>query len=617
MSDQGERVMRWTEMSDEAADRSRETGQDEGDPAGEIPVRMTFPEAKMPEVGVPAPANGEAEIETDPGALPPHDVWGKVETTGPEAEAGAPESVAPETAAPEAAAPEAVAPRTVPETVPETAPETAPETERPAVSEAVTPETVTPETALPETALPETALPETWESPAPATETWESPAPEPEAWASGNGQAEPFAETEAPAADDIKVAPVAAEQPPVPAESDADAYGERPAAGGQQAWEGSLFDGQAGGGGGGDDLYVTPTGPATPGKPGKPSSGNWQMPDWMQDEDSADAMLGKGAEGKRRFGRSRSDDKRSDNKRSDDRRSDDRYANEQAAAPVQESVGPAAPTPSTPSTPSTPPAPSPRSGRDHLDDEGSRSRLVLFGGVGLLVVALLAAGGVYLLKGRDGGGAAPSDNDQGPAGNKPPAQDVPKVELPPDKALARFAGRPSRMLGRVSDPHSGLSYPRLAAPWVVPTKKNKLGVTGWSGQQIVVTEKRGGQMWYGQLLTGTLIPTLQASYKGPDSIKQITGLAALGFEQNYYAFPHKKAPLASQELTVDGRKGWLIASYLTYKRAGVRATGEVVVAAVIDTGRKAPAVVFASMPNTHRKMWPDLNQFMTQLKVAR
>jgi hypothetical protein len=123
-------------------------------------------------------------------------------------------------------------------------------------------------------------------------------------------------------------------------------------------------------------------------------------------------------------------------------------------------------------------------------------------------------------------------------------------------------------------------------------------------------------MWYGQLMTGVLNPNLQSSYTGPESVPAVAVLAAKGIEAQYYAFPHKTVPLASQELNVDGRKGWLVASYITYKRAGVRATGEVVATAVIDNGRPAPAVAFAAVPNTHKKLWPDINRFLGQLKIA-
>ncbi|WP_067905363.1 hypothetical protein [Actinomadura chibensis] len=332
-------------------------------------------------------------------------------------------------------------------------------------------------------------------------------------------------------------------------------------------WDDSLFD-ENSADQGGNDNYVpaVPTGAGLPAKPGKPSSGNWQMPDWMADEAAADAKLGGDAK--------------------PDKRRERRERKEYRERPEP----------------------------DVFDEGGGRSRLVLIGGVGLLVAALAAAGAVYFLKGGDDEPAETGGN----AGRTASAErtETARAKMPPDKRLARFAGRPSKLLGRVADVRSGLSYPRLAAPWQVPTKQNKLGTTGWSGQQILVTERHGAQFWYGQLLTGTLPPSLLASYHGPADVKNVTGLAAQGFEAQYYAFPHRSAPLASQAMLVDGRRGWLVASYLTYRRTGVRATGEVVATAVIDTGRKAPAVVFASMPNTHKRQYPDINEFLGRLKLA-
>jgi hypothetical protein len=448
MSDQGERGVRWTEMSEsEPRDESRP------EPGAESATgpQAAFPEPEAPEVFMPAPA-ASSEYDDDRGS---HDVWGRVEQT-PQQE-------------------------------------------------------------------------------------FEAPAHEFEA---------PAGEPDDRDADDVKVAPVPPKAPePAPAPASVPASEDD-----ARQWEGSLFDeGGAGEAGGGVSNYVpaVPTGSGQPAKPGKPSSGNWQMPDWMADEESADAKLGG----------------------------------------------------------------SPKPPRDVLDDGAGRSRLVLFGGVGLLVVALIAAGAVYFTK--SGG-----DDSSEPAGNADKRaaaeqSEAAQVQLPPDKPLARFPGVPSRMLGRVNDAHSGLSYPRLAAPWQVPTKQNKLGTAGWSGQQILVTERHAQQIWYGQLLTGTLHPGMQSAYQGPDSVKNVAALVAQGYEAQYYAFPHKTAPLASQALNVGGRKGWLIASYLTYQRTGVRATGEIVVTAVIDTGRPVPAVVFASMPNTHKKRWPDVNEFFTHLKIVR
>ena len=331
----------------------------------------------------------------------------------------------------------------------------------------------------------------------------------------------------AEAPEDVKVAPVPADEPP--------------------QWEGSLFDEGPDDEASAPGNYAPPAGAGEPGKPGKPSSGNWQMPDWMADEAAADAKLG-GATGR-------------------------------------------------------------RGDRDDLD--GGRSRLWLFGGVGLLVAALVAAGAVYLLRGNGDEPEDAGDNTGRAAAEQPEST---KPDLPAQKKLATFPGSPSRMLGRVADARSGLSFPRLAPPWQV---RGKAGAPGWSGQQIMVTERGGGKLRYGQLLTGTLPSNLQGAYQGPDTAKKVADMAAKGYESRYYAFPHKSAPLASQELSVDGHPGWLVASYVTYRQAGVRATGELVATAVIDTGRRAPAVVFASVPNTHKQRYPDVNAFFAHLQVPR
>ncbi|WP_173098870.1 hypothetical protein [Actinomadura verrucosospora] len=512
MSDQGERGVRWTDMSESDA-AGRPQAPDAGRATG---PQVVSSEPKVPEVFMPAP-HGRPDL-SDTGGEPPHDVWGKVESRPSEAEA-------------------------------------APGREESGQEPADEPEA-------------SGRGPATWEEPAreqrpgpwggPAAEQepgpWGEPAAEqgPGAWEEPAAGREPAAEQEQerrgaasasgalPDADDVRVAPV-------PAQGGAADPGQEP-----PGWEGSLFEDGAGAAASADDeAPAVQVGLAGPAKSGKPSSGNWQMPDWMADEAAADAKLGG----------------------------------------------------------------SPRTSGDGFDEGGGRSRLVLIGGVGLLVVAILAAGGVYYMTHKTDDVPADPPAKAGPTGAAE-QPDEPQVTIPADRPMKRFPGKPSKVVGRLTDAASGLSYPRLGPPWQVPTKKNKLSTPGWSGQQIVVTERHGQQLWYGQLLTGALPPTLLGAFKGPGSVKKTTALAAQGYESQYYAFPHKTAPLASQALNVGGHKGWLIASYLTYKRAGVRATGEIVATAVIDTGHKTPAAVFASLPNTNRKMWPDLNEFLGQLKVA-
>jgi hypothetical protein len=351
-------------------------------------------------------------------------------------------------------------------------------------------------------------------------------------------------------------------------------------------WERSLFNGDHGPGVPGY-VPATPSGPHTPPKPGIPSSGNLRLPDWMREEMRGGRESEPGAEfgdvGQfGQFGGAGAD-------------SAARPA--RAAGPADSAAGPA----------------------DSADDEDERrTRLMLYFGVGLLVVALLAAAAVYVLKkssrGTDDAGT-PVSTSTGAAAT--PSAAPPDVALAANKKLMRFRGQHSKALGLLPDRLAGVAYPRLGAPWQIPGAKSGLGRVGWSGQQVVVTERRGGRpAWYGQLLSGTLSAAQRNLYAGPGTEQQAAVALATQYEAQYYGFPHKTRSLASQPLAVGGHRGWLVGSYLGYHRPGVRATAEVVALAVVDTGRASPAVIFMAVPNTNRNLWPDINYVFTSLRLT-
>jgi hypothetical protein len=325
-------------------------------------------------------------------------------------------------------------------------------------------------------------------------------------------------------------------------------------------WERSLFEGDHGDHGAGVPGYapVDPSGPRTPPKPGTPSSGNLRLPDWMRAEMSGegDAVGG-------------------------------------AAARTYDDA-------------------------DVADEDEGRTRLMLYFGVGLLLVALVAAGAVYVLK-KTGGGAEDADDPASGVGGatKTSSARPPNVALPPNKPLMHFRGPHDKAVGVLPDLRAGVAYPRLAAPWQIPGRKSGLGRLGWSGQQVVVTERNGGRpKWYGQLLSGTLSEAQRPLYAGPGTERQAAVALAAQYDTRFYAFPHKTRNLASQPLTVDGRRGWLVASYIGYHQPGVKATAEVVTVAVVNTGRPSPAVLYMALPNTNRELWPDINYVFTSLRIA-
>jgi hypothetical protein len=172
-------------------------------------------------------------------------------------------------------------------------------------------------------------------------------------------------------------------------------------------------------------------------------------------------------------------------------------------------------------------------------------------------------------------------------------------------------------MGRISDPRSGLSYARFAKPWAVPPRKSPMSELGFSASQFTVTEKAGGQpRHWARLMSAQLNGAAKESYQGPQTARDAVTDVTQVYEARMYAFRHRRRHLASQPLNIAGHKGWLLSDYVTFHRHGLKATGDVVMVALVDTGRKTPGVLFMSVPNTHRELWPDVDFVVRSLRVA-
>jgi len=290
-----------------------------------------------------------------------------------------------------------------------------------------------------------------------------------------------------------------------------------------------------------------------PPKPGKPSSGNLRLPEWMRDEHNAEA----GAAG-----------------------------------------GP----------------PGGRSG-DQYHEEG-RSKRPLYLGVGLLLAGLVAVAGVYLMKGKDDGQA--SDVPTKPSRTSSSSATQPaKVPQTPVKALPKFKGVHTKAIGRVTDARAGLSYARFNRPWALPQKKSPMTELGFNTSQFAVTEKAGAApKYWARLMSTQLAGAAKAAYDGPGTERAAATEVVKMYEERMFNFRNKKRVLASQPLTVDGHKGWLVSDYVTYRRPGTKATGDVVALALVNTGKAAPGVLFVTVPNTSKKLWPDINFVVRSLRVS-
>jgi hypothetical protein len=139
----------------------------------------------------------------------------------------------------------------------------------------------------------------------------------------------------------------------------------------------------------------------------------------------------------------------------------------------------------------------------------------------------------------------------------------------------------------------------------------------FSTSQFAVTEKTGAQpKHWARLMSAELAGAAKDAYSGPGTEREAATEVAQMYEARMYGFRHKKRALASQPLNIGGHKGWLVSDYLTFRRPGVKATGDVVAVALVNTGRKAPGILFMSVPNTDKKLWPDINFVARSLRVS-
>jgi hypothetical protein len=185
-----------------------------------------------------------------------------------------------------------------------------------------------------------------------------------------------------------------------------------------------------------------------------------------------------------------------------------------------------------------------------------------------------------------------------------------------------FAGTPTAVTGRLSDPTSGLSWAKLGSPWT-PLPSAVLSVGDWKAGQQLVTDTfkiTGGRTsnWTASIDAGVPGSDVQVPYKGPSTLKQY----AVGVVNNViltkeYPPGTAAAGNVSQPLTVSGHPGWIVNFNAHFKQAGVKATQDTDVVVVVDTGKAPrPSVFFISVPNDANQLLPDITAELRSLRVG-
>ena len=258
---------------------------------------------------------------------------------------------------------------------------------------------------------------------------------------------------------------------------------------------------------------------------------------------------------------------------------------------------------------------------DPPDDLARRNRLMLrwFGGAaaGVLIVGVVIVLALVMT-----GNASSGLLDRkvlGPTDTRPKlAQLCP----PPTGDPGQLPAPPSAPPGaRTVDKASGISYKAYGAPWqpwLDVWTKGTLHVSYRTGQYFV-TERYTDQFGTnGLYLASILSGAVPAATNDAMTLDlECTGRqVAADVRAEYYPQPNSMETLRDEQTVIGGRRAWVSKFRLHFHQAGLQATDELVAVVLIDVGRPEAAILYVSIPGTHRQYDPVVDEVVNSVRPA-
>jgi hypothetical protein len=252
------------------------------------------------------------------------------------------------------------------------------------------------------------------------------------------------------------------------------------------------------------------------------------------------------------------------------------------------SVPPLAPAPPGPSAPPSGPA-------------RQRRQMMIFGGVagaivavGLAVILAMVFSGDNPFRSR---ASAPTDLRPPLAQLCPAPTGAPSVP-PRGPAPSAAAPKPG---DRTVDDEAGISYAAYGAPWEPWTttwRAGTLEVPYKTGQHFV-TEVYSGGTYHASILSAA-VPAADNDAVSLN-LDCVGRQVAADVRAEYYPQPNTMDAIKDETTTIGGRPAWLSVFRLHFSSPGLRATDELSAVAVIDVGKPTAAVLYVSIPGTHKQ----------------
>jgi hypothetical protein len=212
-----------------------------------------------------------------------------------------------------------------------------------------------------------------------------------------------------------------------------------------------------------------------------------------------------------------------------------------------------------------------------------------------------------------GNGAGPGSRADGPAPSTPP---LAALCPPPSGGVNPPGGAADAPAGpRIVDDHAGISYAAGAKPW----KPWDQGT--WAGGDLGVEFREGyyfvtEQYSRGEYLASVLSGAVPATVNDGLTLDlECTGRqVAEDVRRSFYPSPNSKKVLRDARTTLGGRPAWVSEFRLSFREPGLAARSEYVAVVLVDVGRPTAAVLYLSIPETHKQYEPMVEDVISSVR---
>jgi hypothetical protein len=239
------------------------------------------------------------------------------------------------------------------------------------------------------------------------------------------------------------------------------------------------------------------------------------------------------------------------------------------------------------------------------DDDGPRRRQLqmrLFAGIAGAILAVGLTVILIVTLSTDGGPFR--DEASAPTDLRPPlAQACPAPSVSPTPGGTRAPAVPPPDNGpRTVDEETGISYRAYGTPWETWTDVWRAGTleVPYKVGQHFVTEQYSGGSYHASILSAAVPATDNDSLTL--NLECVGRQVSADVRAEYYPQPNTLEPIRDEVTTLGGRPAYVSKFRLRFNEPGLTATEELSAVAVIDVGRPTAAVLYVSVPGTH-KQW--------------